>query len=94
MPSCTRPEVRLPLDPHVLCSDCWKNVLCLAQVVFSHIALHSSKMPLVLTTNVTHLRSLLFRQPDGVNCVIRRVYLAITAMLSRNRVVQLVDYGR
>jgi len=27
------------------------------------------------------------------SCVIRRVYLAIIAMLSQNRVVQLVDYG-
>jgi len=25
------------------------------------------------TTKVTHLRSLVFRQPDGVNCVVRRV---------------------
>jgi len=49
-------------------------VLCLAQVVFSHFVLHSSKIRLVLTTKVTHLRSLLFRQPDGVNCVVRRVY--------------------
>jgi len=32
--------------------------------------LHSSKIPLVLTPKVTHLRSLLFRQPDGVNCVL------------------------
>jgi len=24
----------------------------------------------MLTTKVTHLRSLLFRQPDGVNCVL------------------------
>jgi len=27
-----------------------KNVLCLAQVVFSYFVLHSSKIPLVLTT--------------------------------------------
>jgi len=40
-----------------------KNALCLAQVVFSYIVLHSSKTHLVLTTKVTHLRSLLFRQP-------------------------------
>jgi len=72
-----------------------KNVLpvCLARVVFSYLVLHSSKIPLVLTTKVTHLRSLLFRQPGGVNCVVRRIYLAITAKLSQNRVVQLVDYG-
>jgi len=43
------------------------------QVVFSYFILHSSKIPLVHTTKVTHLRSLLFRQPDGVNCVVRRV---------------------
>jgi len=51
----------------------------------------SSKIPLVLTTKVTLLHSLLFRQPGGVNCVVRRVYLAIIAKLSQNRVVQLVD---
>jgi len=59
--------------------------------VFSYFVLHSSKIPLVLTTKITHLRSLLFRQPDGVNCVVRRVYFAIIAMSSQNRVVQLVD---
>jgi len=65
----------------------------LGEVVFSYFVLHSSKIPLVLMTKVTHLRSLLFRQPDGVNCVVRRVYLAVIAKLSRNRVVQLMDYG-
>jgi len=40
-------------------------------VVFSYFVLHSSKIPLVLTTNVANL---LFRQPDGVNCVVKRVY--------------------
>ena len=63
MPSCIRPEVRLPLHQRVLCSDCFKkNVLCLAQVVFSYFVLHRhnrSKIPLVITTKVTHLRSLL-----------------------------------
>jgi len=48
-----------------------KNVLCLAQVVFSYFVLHRSKIPLVFTTKVTHLRSLLFRQQDGVNSVIQ-----------------------
>jgi len=70
-----------------------KNVLYLALVIFSYFVLHSSKILLVLTTKVTRLRSLLFRQPDGVNCVVRRVYLAIIAKLSQNRVVQLMDYG-
>jgi len=70
-----------------------KNVLYLGQVVLSYFILHSRKIPLVLATKVTHLRSLLFRQPDGVNCVVRRVYLAIIAKLSQTRVVQLVDYG-
>jgi len=99
MPSCTGPEVRLPLDQLVLCSDydyCKKMYyVCLAQVVFSYFILHSSKIPLVLrpTTKVTHLCSLLSRQPDGVNCVVRRVYSAIIAKLSQNKVVQLVDYG-
>jgi len=76
MPGCIRPEVRLPLDQRVLYSDCCKKcrLLCLAQAVFSYFVLHSSKIPLVLTTKVTHLRSLLFGQPDGVNCEVRRVY--------------------
>jgi len=43
-------------------------------IVFSYFVLHSSKIPLVLTTKVTHLRSLLFTQPDGVNCVGRIIY--------------------
>jgi len=68
-------------------------VLCLAQVVFCYFVLHSSKIRLVLTTKVTRLRSLLFRQPDRVNCDVRIAYLAITAKSSQNRVVQLVDYG-
>jgi len=39
-----------------------------------------------------------FAQPavqavNGINCVVRRVYLAIIAKLSQNRAVQLVDYG-
>ena len=50
------------------------RLLCLTQVVFSCFVLHSSKIPLVLTTKVTHLRSLLFRQQDGVDFVVRRVY--------------------
>jgi len=28
----------------------------------------------VLTTKVTHLGRLLFRQPDGVNCVVRSLF--------------------
>jgi len=56
MPSCMRPEIRLPLDQRVLCSDCCKKcgLLGLAQVIFSYFVLHSSKIPLVLTTKVTH----------------------------------------
>jgi len=79
MPSCIRPEVGLPLDQRVLCSDCCKNVgyYVYTQVVFSYFVLHSSKIPLVLTTKVTHLRNLLFRQPDGVNCEVRRVYFGV-----------------
>jgi len=50
------------------------RLLCPAHVVFSYFVLHSSKIALMLTTKVTHLRSLLFRQTDGVNCVVRRVY--------------------
>ena len=122
MPSCIRPEVRLPLDQRILWRDCCKKcrLLRLAQVltcfpdnktypiirpsvifpdefnispalkispnptlsyyrgntvVFSYFVLHSSKIPFVLTTKVVHLRSLLFRQPDGVNCVVRTVFL-------------------
>ena len=46
MPSCIRPEIRFPLDQHVLCSDCCKKskLLRLAQVVFSYFVLHSSKI--------------------------------------------------
>jgi len=65
-----------------------KNVLCLAQVVSYFV------ISLVLTTKFTHLRSLLFRHPDGVKCAFRKVYFAIIAKLSQNRVVQLVDYRR
>jgi len=57
-----------------------KNLLSLTQAV-SHFLPHRSKIPLVLTTKVTHLRSLLFRHHNGVNSVVRRVYLAITAKL-------------
>jgi len=49
--------------------------------------LHSSKIPLVLSIKVAHLRSLLFRNPDGINCVATKAYLAIIAKLSQNRVV-------
>jgi len=70
-----------------------KNVLCLPQVVLSYFVLHSSKIPLALMTKVAYLRSLLFKQPEGVNCVVRRVYSAIIAKLCHNRVVQLKDYG-
>jgi len=76
MPSRIRPEVRLLLDQRVLCSDCCKKCgrLWLAQVVFFYSVLHSSKILLVLRIKVTHLRSLLFRKPDGVNCVVTRTY--------------------
>jgi len=47
----------------------------------------------MLMPKVMHLRNLLFRQLDGVNCIVRRVYLEIIAKLSQNRVVLLVDYG-
>jgi len=57
----------------------WLQALWLAEVVFSYFVLYSSKIPLVPATKVTPLCSLLFRQPDGVNCVVRRVYLAIIA---------------
>jgi len=42
------------------------SLLCLVQVVFSYFVLDSSRIPLVLTTKVTHLHSLLFRKPDGL----------------------------
>jgi len=67
-----------------------RKLLCLAQV-FSYFVLHSNKIPLVLTTKVTHLYKLLFRQQDGVNNVVRKVRLTIIAKLSHNRAVQLVD---
>jgi len=52
------------------------RLLCIAQVVFSYFVPQHSKILLVLTTKVTHLRSLLFRQPNGVNCAVRRVYFS------------------
>jgi len=57
-----------------------KNVLWLAQAVSSYFVLHRSKILLVLTTKLTHLRSLLSRQQDVVS-VVRRDCLAITAKL-------------
>jgi len=74
LPTCLVAYVR-KLDFHLINVCCvaivLKNVLSrLAQVVFSYFVLHSSKKPSALTTKVTHLRSLLFRQPDGVDCVI------------------------
>jgi len=65
-------------------NKCRLLVLCLAQVIFPYFVLRSSKIPFVLTTKVTHLRSLLFRQPDGVNCVDRRFYFR---GLSQNKVM-------
>jgi len=70
MPGCVSPEVRLPLDQRICVLIVVKNVLWPAQeVVF---VLHKSKITFVLTTKVTHLRSMLFKQQDGVNSVIRR----------------------
>jgi len=43
----------------------------------------------VFTTKVTHLGSLLFRQQDGVNCVVRSLFWGV----SQNRVVQSVAYN-
>jgi len=86
MPGCVSPEVRLPLDQRICVLIVVKNVLWPAQeVVF---VLHRSKIPLVLTTKVTHLRSMLFKQQDGVNSVIRRTYyLEITAKLVPTSVI-------
>jgi len=59
------------------------NVLCVViivkkcimsspdSLVFSYLVLHRNKIPLVLTTKVAHLCSLLFQQQDGVNSVIQ-----------------------
>jgi len=63
-----------------------RKLLYLDQVVLSYFLLHSNKIPLVLTTKVIHLGSLLFRQPDGVNCVVRSLFCGV----SQNRVVQSV----
>jgi len=56
-----------------------KMAIWLAQIV-SYLVLHRSKIPLVPTTRVTHLRILVFRQ-YGDNSEVRRVYLAFTAKL-------------
>ena len=96
MPSCVRPEVRLPLDQRVLCSDCRKKCsMSRPGSLLLFCTVQQQDTFLVHTTKFTNLRSLLFRQPDGVNCVVRRVYLAIIAKLSKNRVpvVQLMDCG-
>ena len=83
MPSCIHPEVRLLLDQRILCSDCCKKMyaVSLAQEVFFYFVLHSSKIPVVLATKVAHLHSPLFRQPDGVDCVVRRVYFGVEKWL-------------
>jgi len=52
-------QSRLCLDQHVCVVIVAKNVLCLAQVVFSYSVLNSSKIPLVLTIN----QSYTFAQP-------------------------------
>jgi len=64
-----------------------KNVLWLAQVDFSCVELHWSKIPLMLTTKVTHLLSLLFRREDGVTIVVTRVYWSVTILACPDRVV-------
>ena len=44
MPCCICPEVRLPLDQRVLCSDCFKKkcglLVCLTQAIFSYFVLY------------------------------------------------------
>jgi len=67
MPSGIRPEVRLTPDQKMYYGYLRQS---------SYVVLHRSKIPLVLTTKVTDLRGLLFRQQDGVNSVVRRIYLA------------------
>jgi len=64
MLSCIHPEVRLLLI-NVFCVVIVQN----KYIMFSPhrlLVLHRSKIPLVLTTKISHLRSLLFRQQDGV----------------------------
>jgi len=82
LPSCIRPNSNLHLINVFSVVIVVKNVLWLSQAVFSFFVIHRSKIPSVLTTKVvTHLSSLLFREHDGVNFVLRRVYSAITAKL-------------
>jgi len=86
LPSCIRPEVRLLINVFCVVMVFKKRkLLCLAQVVF-YFVLHSNKIPLVLTTKVTHLCSQLFRQPDRVNYVVRRLF----CWVYQNRLVQSV----
>jgi len=71
MPTCVRPEVRLPLDQRVLCSDCRKK--CSMSRPGSLLLFCTAEQQdtcLMHTTKFTNLCSLLFRQPDGVNCVV------------------------
>jgi len=69
LPTCLNVYVKKS-DFHFLNVFC--EVIVVKKKVVFYFVLHS-KIPLVLTTKVTHFQSLLFRQPDGVNCVLRRV---------------------
>ena len=70
------PEVKFPLDQRILCSDCCKKCRLLCQAKVSSLILYciAARNLWCLRPKVTHLRSMLFKQPDGVNCVVRRVY--------------------
>jgi len=84
MPSCIRPRVRLPVDQFTVFCVVIVEKKCIMASPGSSLVFctaHRSKIPFVLTNKVTHLRSLLFRQQDGVYSVVRRAYLAITAEL-------------
>jgi len=72
MPSCVRTEVRLTTDQRICVVTVVKKCIltCSGAGSLLIFLLYKSKIPLVLTTKLTHSRSLLFRQQDGVNSVI------------------------
>jgi len=81
VPSCIRPDVRLTFDQRILSSGCGEKMHYGYLRQFSRICTAWKQDTFLLTTKLTYLRSLLFRQQDGVNSVVRRVYVAISAKL-------------
>jgi len=90
MPNCIRPKVELLLDQRILFSDfCEKNCfMAVPDSLLLFCTAYRIKIPAALTNKITHLLRLLFRLQAGVDSLVRRVHLTITAKLA-----QLVDCG-